>query len=230
MKLNEISFFYINCSCDTEKDNNMKEQWNSDIPLVKFKGIHYLDINYSHLLEYGFTPENSKIKNQLTNYAVFNSHVELWKNIIDKEIPYAFIFEDDVKIPEDFFSKLENVLDGDIPEFDILYFGILRMMAHETSFPNFHRVLPKKGYNNGLHAYLITFESAKKLLKLVSETGYLNQIDILLRDYAGQFNLYVYHELLIKQDVEKFQSTRLNRFVRDDLKATFDEVNVISKE
>lgn len=224
MNLKDIHFFYINCSCDTDKDENMKKQWTFNYPLNRFKGIHYLDLNYSHLLEYGNTPEESKIKNQISNYAVFNSHVELWKNIVDKEIPYAFIFEDDVKIPEDFISKLEEI--QDIPEFDILYFGILRMKAQKTHFTSFHRILPSKGYNNGLHAYMINLESAKKLLKLISQVGYQNQIDILLRDYADQFNLYVYHELLVKQDVDRFESTRLNRFVRDDLKETFDEINV----
>ena len=123
-------------------------------------------------------------------------------------------------------SKKEKII---IPDnWDILFFGILRMMAQKTEYENFHRMLNKKGYNNGLHSYFINYESSKKLLSLITTVGAINQIDILLRDNANQFQFFIYKDLLIKQDVDNLESTRLGRFVKDELKINFDEINIIS--
>ena len=58
----------------------------------------------------------------------------------------------------------------------------------------------------------------------------INQIDILLRDHAREFNFFIYKELLVKQDVDHLESTRLGRFVKEDLKKNFDEINLVSEE
>jgi len=159
---------------------------------------------------------------------VYKSHTNLWKHIWDNRLQYALIFEDDVTIPENFLVELERIL-GNIPEnWDILFFGILRMMAQKTANPDFHRMLNKKGYNNGLHCYFVNFVSTGKLLELITRIGAINQIDILLRDQAREFQFYIYKELLVKQDVDNLESTRLGRFVKDDLKQNFDEINLVS--
>ena len=159
---------------------------------------------------------------------MYKSHTNLWKLIWDNRLQYALIFEDDVTIPENFLLELERIL-GNTPEnWDILFFGILRMMAQKTENPDFHRMLNKKGYNNGLHCYFVNLASTGKLLELITRVGAINQIDILLRDQAHVFQFYIYKELLVKQDVDNFESTRLGRFVKDDLKQNFDEINLVS--
>jgi hypothetical protein len=131
---------------------------------------------------------------------------------------------------ENFLLELDKIL-GNTPEnWDILFFGILRMMAQKTENPIFHRMLNKKGYNNGLHCYMVNKQSTKKLLKLIAKVGAINQIDILLRDHANFFRFFIYKELLVKQDVDHLESTRLGRFVKDDLKKNFDEINLICEE
>jgi GR25 family glycosyltransferase involved in LPS biosynthesis len=138
------------------------------------------------------------------------------------------IFEDDVTIPENFLVELEGILEKNIPEnWDILFFGILRMMAQKTDNPDFHRILNKKGYNNGLHCYFVNLTSTGKLLELIARVGAINQIDILLRDQAHEFKFYIYKELLVKQDVDQLESTRLGRFVKEDLRKNFDEINLV---
>ena len=104
------------------------------------------------------------------------------------------------------------------------------MMAQKTKNPDFHRMLNKKGYNNGLHCYFMNLASTKKLLQLITQVGAVNQIDILLRDHAHVFNFFIYRELLVKQDVDHLESTRLGRFVKDELKQNFDEINLICEE
>jgi GR25 family glycosyltransferase involved in LPS biosynthesis len=242
MRLKDITFFYINCKKDLHKNDRMIQQWTKccetygdNIPLIRRDAVHYLDYTAAYYEnEYSIPEIESKISGQISNIAVYKSHTNLWKYIIDNQLKYAIILEDDVIIQETFLVKLEEILEktlDDFPEnWDILFFGILRMMAQKTKYKNFHRMLNKKGYNNGLHCYLMNFTSTKKLLKLITEVGAINQIDILLRDHAREFNFFIYKELLIKQDVDHLESTRLGRFVKDDLKRNFDEINLICEE
>jgi len=242
MRLKEITFFYINCKKDIHKNNRMINQWakccetyGNNIPLVRRDAVHYLDYSVGYYdSEYTMSEIESKITGQISNIAVYKSHTNLWKYILDNQLKYAMILEDDVVIPENFLIELEDTLvniSGNIPEnWDILYFGILRMMAQKTKYENFYRMLNKKGYNNGLHCYLVNNQSTKKLLQLITRIGAINQIDILLRDHAHIFQFFIYKELLVKQDVDHLESTRLGRFVKDELKKNFDEINLICEE
>ncbi len=241
MRVGDINFFYINCKSDENKNKNFLNQWKkccdyygSEIEIKRRNAVHYNDFSYPFFTEM-FQPIDSKIKNQIPNFAVLKSHSNLWKHIWDNDLKYSFILEDDAIIPETFLKDLEEILNknsfiNDLKSWDSLYFGILRMYAKKTSNPNFHRILNNKGYNNGLHAYLIHKQTAGKFLSLLATIGAENQIDILLRDYAHIFKLFVYKDLLIKQDVEKFESTRLGRFVKDEFKISFDEINFAKED
>jgi GR25 family glycosyltransferase involved in LPS biosynthesis len=207
------------------------ENYGDNIPLIRRDAVHYLDYSAGYYTSEYVMPEiESKIAGQISNIAVYKSHTNLWKYIFDNRLQYALVFEDDVTIPDNFLVDLDKIL-GNIPEnWDILFFGILRMMAQKTVNPNFHRMLNKKGYNNGLHCYFVNLASTKKLLQLTTQVGAVNQIDILLRDHAHVYKFYIYRELLVKQDVDNIESTRLGRFVKDDLKQNFDEINLVSEE
>jgi GR25 family glycosyltransferase involved in LPS biosynthesis len=238
MRLKEITFFYINCKKDQIKNDRMISQWakccenyGDNIPLIRRDAVHYLDYSVGYYdSEYSAPEVESKIDGQISNIAVYKSHTNLWKYIFDNHIQYALIFEDDVTIPENFLIKLDGILINTPESWNILFFGILRMMAQKTKNPDFHRILNKKGYNNGLHCYMVNIKSIKKLIHLITQVGAINQIDILLRDYANVYQFYIYRQLLVKQDVDNLESTRLGRFVKDDLKQNFDEINLISEE
>jgi GR25 family glycosyltransferase involved in LPS biosynthesis len=238
MRLKEITFLYINCKKDNHKNERMITQWSKccenygeKIQLIRRDAVHYLDYTSAYYdSEYSIPDIESKIAGQIANIAVYKSHTNLWKYIFDNSIQYALVLEDDVIIPDNFLVELERILEN-IPEtWDILFFGILRMMAQKTKNADFHRILNKKGYNNGLHCYLVSSKSTIKLLKLITQIGAINQIDILLRDKSHIFQFFIYKELLIKQDVDHIESTRLGRFVKEDLKKNFDEINLICEE
>ena len=238
MRLKEITFFYINCKKDQAKNNKIIRQWakccenyGDNIPLIRRDAVHYLDYSAGYYdSEYVMPDIESKIAGQISNIAVYKSHTNLWKYIWDNRLQYAVVFEDDVIIPENFLVELEGILEKTPESWDILFFGILRMMAQKTANPDFHQMLNKKGYNNGLHCYFVNLTSTGKLLELITRVGAINQIDILLRDHAREFRFYIYRELLVKQDVDNLESTRLGRFVKDDLKKNFDEINLVCEE
>lgn len=236
MRVDEIKFYYINCQTDINKKENMLKQWElccqeygAPVPLERRDAVHFFDYAYPYLTESFYCPE-SKIKNQVSNLAVLKSHFNLWKYIYDNDIKYAFIFEDDAIIPSHFLKTLEESLNNPLTQntsnWDAIYFGILRMNCQKTIYENFNRMLNLKGYNNGLHAYLIHKKTAEKFIFSVTHTGPENQIDIYLRDRADKYKFFVYKELLVKQDVENFESTRLGRYVKDEFKKTFDEITI----
>jgi GR25 family glycosyltransferase involved in LPS biosynthesis len=238
MRLKEINFFYINCKKDQIKNDRMINQWakccenyGDNLPLIRRDAVHYFDYSIGYYdSEYSAPEVESKISGQISNIAVYKSHTNLWKHIFDNRLQYALVFEDDVTIPENFLVELERILRNTPENWDILYFGILRMMAQKTKNSDFHRMLNKKGYNNGLHCYFMNLRSTKKLLKLITQVGAINQIDILLRDHAHVYNFFIYKELIVKQDVDHLESTRLGRFVKDELKKNFDEIILCEEE
>ena len=233
MKLNDIQFFYINCKKDHFKNNLILSQWekcceyaDNNIKINRWDAVHFEDYNLFYFLNsYGVS--GGKIDGQPSNVAVWKSHTNLWKYILHKKYKYAFIFEDDVTIPKSFLKDLEEILYDTPDNWDTLHFGILRMMAKKSNSGQFHKMLPRKGYNNGLHAYMVNSNSVKKMLATVLELGASNQIDIMLRDNADNFNFFIYEKLLIKQNVDNLESTRLGRFVKPELKQNFDEINIV---
>lgn len=238
MRIKEINFFYINCKKDHAKNEIIIRQWakccenyGDNIPIIRRDAVHYLDYSVGYYTSEYVMPEvESKISGQISNIAVYKSHTNLWKYIWDNHIQYAVVFEDDVIIPENFLVELEGILENTPELWDILFFGILRMSAKKTANSDFHRILNKKGYNNGLHCYFVNLTSTGKLLELITRVGAINQIDILLRDHAHIYQFYIYRELLVKQDIDNLESTRLGRFVKDDLKKNFDEINLVCEE
>ena len=89
------------------------------------------------------------------------SHYFLWKRIVDEQLPYALILEDDVTIGHDFLATVEKQLEH-APEYDLMYLGRKPLReSSETIIDSFVKVK----YSYGTHAYLLTYQGAKKLVE-----------------------------------------------------------------
>ena len=110
------------------------------------------------------------------------SHVLLWKRILDEQIPYCFIFEDDV-LPH---TALKTGLGQEYwsltlgREFDIVYMGNMLNPKDMRIYDPSEKILESGTYC--LHAYLITLEGAKRILsdfiKTTKERGFIHMIDV----------------------------------------------------
>ena len=83
------------------------------------------------------------------------SHYGVWKEMIDKNIPYAVVFEDDVEFHSEWNALSEPYWNATPKDFDILYMGSqIDMMKNGNIIvtPVFCT-----------HAYVVTLEGAKKL-------------------------------------------------------------------
>ena len=186
-KIESTQFFYLTCKGLEERQKRIETNWknvSNSIPLNKFTGTHYNDFGMHYLMECLNVLPESRIALHPPSLAVIKSHLSLWKRIIDRKITYAFIMEDDVTIPDDFIKTLENIYQQGLPKkWDLLYFGIIKLYGtQENENTNWIKIIRKPYYNNGFHAYLITYKTAKKLYSLFNYKTFEEQIDIFFRN------------------------------------------------
>ncbi len=116
------------------------------------------------------------------------SHRGVWKDILRHKYKKVIIFEDDVKFQENFISNLSLVMKNFPKNFDVFFLDI---GMHKPSAKKTYFVPPRfwlSGFFNtsspyyagvkhsrrvwGLHAYVITYESAQKLIELTNISNF----------------------------------------------------------
>jgi GR25 family glycosyltransferase involved in LPS biosynthesis len=99
------------------------------------------------------------------------SHVYLWKKIINENIPFMTVFEDDVMFHKDWKKLAKNIFWYMTDKTcDLLYLG-----SHGSFTPFMPLVFQQPVYCT--HAYIITLEGARKLLNLFLYSKKLEVID-----------------------------------------------------
>lgn len=205
----DFSVYVINLKKNTERLNNFMNEYNKsdlkDIPLNVFSAIvgKELDlVNYITPAAYKqiLTSEvlnNRKYHYELTRGAVgcYLSHLNIWKKIAESDKKYGLIFEDDVKIANDFFSRMIIGLKKVPSDWDIYTCGIMCLKCDiKPEFIKVNRFW-------GLHGYIIKKESAvllyNELNKLINK-----QIDAdlsLLIKYK-KIKIYSINPIIVVQD------------------------------
>jgi GR25 family glycosyltransferase involved in LPS biosynthesis len=104
------------------------------------------------------------------------SHLKLWENIINENIPYAVIFEDDIEFKPDWFTtKLDIAVEKTPCDYDILYIG---SKSFQLSYKEIC-ILPV--YTTS--AYIITYQGAQKILSYIKNLSLgIYTIDAMLYD------------------------------------------------
>jgi len=118
----------------------------------------------------------------------FLSHILIWKDIIEKQIPITTIFEDDILFHHKWETLAPAYFKNTPNNYDILYLG-----SQFEAISNFHI---DKIPVYCLHAYVITLEGAKKLYDLVLKNDLgVYTIDCMLLDFMKEnaFNWAVWN-------------------------------------
>lgn len=130
--------------------------------LQKWDGTVGLTINRKRWIERGILRNETLRRGQLGCY---DSHRRIWKNIIDKQIPYAVVLEDDV----DLQPKRHNKIIGEAiqqlqsidPTWEFLYLSrSVYLLNNKRQFTS-HIVRPAESY--GCFAYCVSLKGAQKL-------------------------------------------------------------------
>jgi glycosyl transferase family 25 len=175
--------------------------------LEKFKN----SIDFEVETIYGFDKnESSEIFNSVSNClnngekGCFLSHLFIYKKIINENIPYAIIFEDDAIFCENFKIKLTHIL-NEISNFDILYIGgrfdpdfrmetwsFLPVSENIVKFIDVpFQGHDQKNFDRTTHAYIISNQLASKLIDKYNNCNTCHQIDHFIIKYCMDNNITI---------------------------------------
>ena len=201
----DVKMYYINLDKNQKRNENMKSIIKKygfsnyeRVPAILTKSDEQVNLYKDQISEkaYQTLMENNKNRSrtrhsQLTNGAIgcFLSHMKIYKDIVDKNIPYAIIFEDDVGFELDnkkFWDCLSNI---DFPkDTDIV---LLNCIPHESKCVG-NEKLKKIHFFFGTWFYLITNQGAKKALKNLLPMNEQIDFKLSILSYFGKLNIYHY--------------------------------------
>jgi GR25 family glycosyltransferase involved in LPS biosynthesis len=122
-----------------------------------------------------------------TEWGCADSHIRIWKDIVEKGYLAALVFEDDIELTPNFISKLENLIPelNEIPEWDFINLGPNDFWRQDG-----RRVTTNLTTGQALsaHAYIISLKCAQQWSKWDS-TKLRVQVDSLM----SQYPVNVYH-------------------------------------
>ena len=217
--------FVINLDKDTERmdalhDHLVKCGLGDDYERVSASTGHEPDL--PEWMEYS-CPSNVN--------GCFASHRKCWKEIVDRNLDWALILEDDVRFTDDAPVVLKNALDSLPSDFDILYLGCFGECGSDPgihvailhSIIGFRKLknsqLPEGSKNlaipkapGGLHAYIITRSCAQRLLNIGHIMGFCH-----VDSFVGNVNdltVYACDPVIAHQDRHEFRSNNQVKFPR----------------
>ena len=130
--------------------------------------------------------------------ACAQSHINIWKRVVDNNLPYALILEDDAMFDMNWKSKLDEFVNSEFmkTEWDLV---ILNCSESESEINKW--VNCKEQYLTG--AYIISLEGAKQVLRYFN--GWFCSSDWMITRLQLYGKSYTYFPWLVIQ--EGFEST-----------------------
>jgi glycosyl transferase family 25 len=124
----------------------------------------------------------------------FISHREIWNLMIEKNIDYALVLEDDITLISDFNTRYESILKNLPKEWDIIYLFVTTNPLKETytilNNSNLRKISADKLDVTSTAAYLINKAAAKKLYNLSSEFSVA--VDDFISDQINSLKISAY--------------------------------------
>lgn len=205
-----IKVYLINLDSRKDRLKNFLNNYNLNFSYEKIKAIDKLIINPLELYKknilgkYGFNNLNKKIR---TSHYEFNtkgaigcylSHIKTWEKILEDDIDYGIIFEDDIKINK----KIDNEL--------LIKYIMKAPKDWDIILLNKNRIKGKKYKENiykierfiCTHSYIIKKTSINKIISNIYPIN--QQIDFKLSILAKKNIINIYHfknkELVYEQN------------------------------
>lgn len=155
------------------------------------KGYHYgavLKISQQkQYKEAEFFYKTDRYIPNLEEFGCAMSHRAVWTDVVNHGYKRVIILEDDVTLKDSFLTKLSDVTSHLPDDFDVFFLDIALFLPKDTNYfippifwlskfsntlsPYFAKIKLNNKNLWGLHAYIVTFDSAKKLL---AKTQYIN--------------------------------------------------------
>lgn len=136
----------------------------------------------------------SKIKVSKPEYGCADSHIRIWRDVVENGYEVALVFEDDVKILPNFNLKLTQVLKEleMVPEWDYVNLGPVHVIEDYKETP-----MLIKGRSLMAHCYLISLKGAKKIATWEPED---TRVGIDVQIVQSPLKTYYTNEILARQE------------------------------
>lgn len=162
----------INLERDVERKNILELQLQKED--VRYEFIRAIDGQNDDLDKYEFKvipdwvePFTSKVMKR-GEIGCALTHYQLWEKIVNEKLDYMLILEDDVILCDNFNKRVAELL-KELSNFDMLYLGRRPLNKNEIKVSE---NITKAKYSYGMHAYILSYAGAQKLLK----SNYLNNL------------------------------------------------------
>lgn len=149
--------------------------------------------------------------------ACFMSHVHLWKKIVEDNIPYMAIFEDDIHLGEKahvFLNQSDWIeKDWHLVKLEAFTPKVILGPKHKD-FPQEGREIYKlTGKNLGTAGYILSLEGAKFLLNEIKKMDYIIPLDNFMFEYAVKNHNFMMYQmqpaLCIQDTILHYRSTSI---------------------
>ena len=188
-KINKI--FIINLEKDKDRLLSSVKQLNK----YKLYNFEFIDaIDGTNLNNEEYKSYTTSIGYYITSASMVGcgmSHIKTWKKIVENNIKYSLILEDDFIFKNNFLSDFNKLMIKTPTNFDLLILNSNLLTNEYLKLSNINNDLYKPLIIFQTISYVITLEGAKKILNYINKVAY--HIDIQL----GITHLYNNKELNI---------------------------------
>lgn len=191
-KIDNIKIYFINLDINKDRLLFIKKQ-SKNIKLVRFSAINGQNINEKKLIRDKILVKKHRLLKGQIGCAL--SHYYLLKKIYKSNNNINIVLEDDIIIPDNFKSKLQNILNNLPSKWDIIWLGGCNIKGKLVNKIFIKPTVFTGTYNLCTHAYLVNRKSIPNILKYLIPL--YRPIDSQLRNYFNKLNIfYVYHNLI----------------------------------
>lgn len=197
-KFNEIEnmkIYFINLDINKNRLLSIKKQ-SKNINLTRFAAINGKYVNEKKLIRDKILFKNHRLLKGQLGCAL--SHYYLLKKIYKSSNNISIVLEDDIIIPDNFKSKLQNILNNLPAKWDIIWLGGCNIKGKLINNMFIKPTVYSGMYNLCTHAYLVNKKSIPNILKYLIPI--YRPIDSQLRTYFKKLNIYYVYPNLIYQD------------------------------
>lgn len=129
--------------------------------------------------------------------ACYLSHYSLWQQLIEEQMPYLMVFEDDIYFSASAKILLNNVdwlPDGfDLIKLETMYEDV--RISSGTNLQFLHKLCRMKSQHLGTAGYIISYDGAKKIIDMVKQAGLSCPVDHLMFDKFIKYNNHNVYQL-----------------------------------
>lgn len=190
----EMNIFVVNLKKSVEKRQKLEAQFQKlGIHNYEFiEAVYGADLSEEDLATKVYDYENCALTPGEIGCSL--SHIYIYQEMVDRNIPYALVIEDDVTLPEDLIEFLNHAKDTiDVPYSKLITLGEankISLLREHSQYKDYREYTAVTAFCT--YAYLVNLEAAKSLSQQLLPVKYEADMLIHFREngWLKQFNVF----------------------------------------